>query len=205
MEAGGAAGRQWQLPRTRQAGGERRQSGLDRSARGVPRSGAAARATKRPHRSGARGEEEELSRGAILRAAIVPGIRTLVDLSSALPRTVPTTAEAAAGLAVGAGPQTMGRRDHQRAETIRWQQLLKLADGARQPGQAAAMALEAQLPDAGDTDMHGAPRVGPQTRHGVGEALRFEPPPQQAVAVQQVAVHSASAGEFTSGPSGSAS
>jgi hypothetical protein len=39
----------------------------------------------------------------------------------------------------------------------------------------------------------------------VGEALRFEPPPQQAVAVQQVAVHSASAGEFTSGPSGSAS
>ena len=80
-----------------------------------------------------------------------------------------------------------------------------LAVGARELGQAAAMALEAQLPDAGDTDMHGAPRVGPQTRHGVGEALRFEPPPQQAVAVQQVAVHSTSAGEFTSGPSGSAS
>jgi hypothetical protein len=45
----------------------------------------------------------------------------------------------AVGLAVGAGPQTMGRRDRQRAETIRLQQLLKIADGARQLGHAAAL------------------------------------------------------------------
>jgi len=49
----------------------------------------------------------------------------------------------------------MGRRDRQSAETIHLQQLLKIADGVRQLGQAAAMVLEAQLQDAGGADMKG--------------------------------------------------